>query len=72
MQGAYLVLVAALCTLISCHAASLVDFKDRLESSKSKINEIINKFNQRWEIPSYPNFVQSVAMTGQSWEILKV
>ena len=53
-------------------ATNLKDYKKKLVNAKEKIDEIISKFNSRWQINEYPDFLKSVAMTKTSWEVLKV
>ena len=46
--------------------------RSTLIATKSKVKEILEGFDKRWEINNYPNFHRSAAMTHTGWEVLKV
>lgn len=50
----------------------LQTLRSTLESAKSKVKEVLDGFDKRWEIKNFPNFHRSVAMTHTGWEVLKV
>lgn len=45
---------------------------DNLQKSLINTNDILKKISERWEISNYPNFLNSVAMTHTSWEVMKL
>jgi hypothetical protein len=43
-----------------------------LKNSLINTDNILKKISDRWEISKYPNFLNSVAMTHTSWEVMKL
>lgn len=67
-------LVLVSCLSILWLSLSIADdsSKEKLTAAKAATDEALKKIFDRWQIAHYPNFLQSVAMTHTSWEVLKV
>ena len=52
--------------------SSVSVFHDKLKSSKKILNSILNDIFLKWQVKDFPTFLKSVAMTSNSWELLKV
>lgn len=43
-----------------------------LSNGLTKTDSTLKQISDKWEIPNFPNFLRSVAMTHTSWEVLKL
>jgi hypothetical protein len=48
------------------------DIKDRLETARTLIRKELHHLKKRWDIDHYPNFLNSAALSKDSWDLMKL